>query len=82
MKEGEDLHRHWTRMGTFRITTEIIGGSTMCVLWLGERKLMPPYFTPWSAAASISLGEHDKTLGLKASELGVPPDPDDWNSFR
>jgi hypothetical protein len=73
--------QHWTKLGTFRIEPVVLGGSWHYVLWCGETNL-GPYSYPWTAAASVGEGKHDRTLGFDASTLGVPPDLRAWNGFK
>jgi hypothetical protein len=72
---------HWTNKGTFTITPTILHGLLFSELWFKETNL-GTYNLPSTAAKDIFEGKHDQTLGFKASALGVPLDPVEWNGFR
>lgn len=56
-------------------------GMPAYILWFNDINL-GTYLYAATAAESIAAGEHDQTLGFKASALGVPTKESDWNGLR
>ena len=71
---------HWTNKGVFKIEAVTLRGDPYFELRCNDRYL-GIYVYPWTAAESISKGEHDQSLGFKASELNVPVLAKDWNNL-
>lgn len=59
----------------------MLGTSVYADLWFKDMWL-GTYVHANTAAESISKGEHDAAIGLKASALGVPADFEKWNGLR
>lgn len=72
---------HWTNKGVFKIVPVMLGGSPHSELWFNDRR-RGTYSYVYTAAESISRGEHDQALGFEASKLGVPVMAGDWNGFK
>jgi hypothetical protein len=72
---------HWTREGTFSIIPTILAASRFYELRLDDN-LLGTYVHFWTAAESISKGDHDKTIGVSGASLNVPPNLVDWNGLR
>jgi hypothetical protein len=73
--------RHWTREGTFEIVPIVLAASRFYELRFRDERL-GTYSWIWTAAESVSKGDHDEAIGLKGSSLNVPTDPFEWNGFK
>lgn len=80
MKE-QDVWRHWTRRGSFRIERGFAAGSETFTLFLNDR-CIGPYLNPFSAAIALSYGELDEEIGFDTEDLEIPWNIHEWNGFK
>jgi hypothetical protein len=71
---------HWTPAGTFSVSPKMLATSRFYELRFRDI-LLGTYEHEWSAAESISKGDHDPQIGTSGASLNVPAEPFDWNGF-